>query len=152
MNTELLQTFLDRHGADAARWPAHERAAVERLIASDADALAVFEEARRLDAALARHGKAVQPDADALVRISARLAGPLPRQKKPFWRLPVVLLDWQFAPAWPRMAALACCAVVGFTVGITGLDRHIDDQSAAVIGTDISDAVFEPGPFPGVRP
>jgi len=152
MNAELLQTFLDRHGADPARWPAHERAAAEQLIATDAEALEVFEEARRLDAALTRHGEAVQPDAAALARISTRLAGPLPRQKKPFWRLPAVLLDWQFAPAWPRMAALACCAIIGFTVGITGLDRRLDDQSTAVTGTDISDTVFEAEPFPGVRP
>jgi anti-sigma-K factor RskA len=153
MNIEVLQTFLDRHGADAARWPAHERAAVERLIASDAEARELFEEARRLDAALTRHGKAVQPDTDALARLSARLAGPLPRQKKPFWRLPVVLLDWQFAPAWPRMAALACCAIIGFTVGMTGIDRQFDGQSVTAANGDPSTAMFfEPEPFTEVRP
>ena len=40
-----------------------------------------------------------------------------------------VLLDWQFAPAWPRMAALACCAALGFYVGIAGLDRRFDDPT-----------------------
>ncbi len=152
MNIELLQTFLDRHGSDPARWPAHERTAVERLIASDADARDLFEEARGLDAALIRHGKAVQVDDAALARLSARLAGPLPRQKKPFWRLPAVLLDWQFAPAWPRMAALACCAMLGFAIGIAGLDRQIDGQSVAAASTDLPTAMFEPEPFPGVRP
>jgi anti-sigma-K factor RskA len=152
MNTELLQTFLDRHGADPARWPTHERATVERLIASDAEARSVLEEARRLDAALTRHGEAVQPDTAALARLSARLAGPLPPQKKPFWRLPAVLLDWQFAPAWPRMAALACCAVLGFAIGITGLDRRIDDPSVTASGGDLSATVFEPELFPGERP
>jgi anti-sigma-K factor RskA len=152
MNTELLQTFLDRHGADPARWPAHERAAAERLIASDADARDVFEEAQRLDTALARHGQAIQPDGAAVARVTARLAGPLPRQKRPFWRLPTVLLDWQFAPAWPRMAALACCAVIGFAIGITGLDRQIDGQSVTASSADLSATVFEPEPFPGVRP
>jgi anti-sigma-K factor RskA len=152
MNIELLQTFLDRHGADPARWPAHERTAVERLIASDGEARTLFEEAHHLDTALTRHGEAIEPDTAALARISARLAGPLPRQKKPFWRLPTVLLDWQFAPAWPRMAALACCAVLGFAIGITGLDRQIDDPSSVISNTDLSSAVFEPDPFPGVRP
>ena len=152
MNIELLQTFLDRHGSDRARWPAHERAVVERLIASDTDARDLFEEARGLDAALIRHGEAVQADDAALARLSARLAGPLPRQKKPFWRLPAVLLDWQFAPAWPRMAALACCAVLGFAIGITGLDRQIDGQSVTAASTDLSATVFESEPFPGVRP
>ncbi len=152
MNTELLQTFLDRHGADAARWPARERAAAERLIASDAGARSMFEEARRLDAALTRHGETVQVDADALARLSAWLAGPLPRQKKAFWRLPSVLLDWQFAPAWPRMAALACCAIIGFAIGITGVDRQLDSQSVTASGGDISAAVFEPEPFTEMRP
>lgn len=152
MNIELLQTFLDRHGADPGRWPARERAAVERLIANDAEARDVFEEARYLDAALTRHAEAVGPDAAALARISARLNGPLPPQKKPFWRLPAVLLDWQFAPAWPRMAALAGCAVIGFAVGITGLDRRIDGQSVTAPNADLSVTVFEPEPFPGVRP
>ncbi len=152
MITELLQTFLDRHGADPARWPAHERAAAEWLIASDTEARDVFEEARRLDAALIRHGQTVESDAAALIRLSARFNGPLPRQKQPLWRLPAVLLDWQFAPAWPRMAALACCAVLGFAIGITGLDRHIDGQSVTASTIDLSATVFEPEPFTGVRP
>jgi anti-sigma-K factor RskA len=152
MNIELLQTFLDRHGSDPARWPAHERTAVERLIASDADARDLFEEARGLDAALIRHGKAVQVDDAALARLSARLAGPLPRQRKPFWRLPAVLLDWQFAPAWPRMAALACCAVLGFAIGLTGVDRKFDTQTTAVTSSNAAASVFESEPFPGVQP
>jgi len=61
--------------------------------------------------------------ADAVDRVLARLRGPLPRQKQPLWRLPGVLLNWDFAPAWPRMAALACCAALGFMFGIAGLDR-----------------------------
>jgi len=152
MNIELLQTFLDRHGADPTRWPAHERAAVERLIASDAEAHALFEEAHHLDLALTRYAEAVEPDATSLARVSARLNGPLPPQKKPFWRLPTVLLDWQFAPAWPRMAALACCAVLGFAIGITGVDRHFDNQTTTVGSNDLSAAVFDTEPFPGVQP
>ena len=152
MNTELLKTFLDRHGADPARWPAHERAATERLIASDPRARSVFERARKLDAALSHHVQAVTADEAALARLAARINGPLPRQKRPFWRLPSVLLDWQFAPAWPRMAALAGCAVIGFAIGISGLDRHIDGQSPSLSSPDISATVFDPEPFPGMRP
>ncbi len=152
MNTELLQTFLDRHGADAARWPEHERAAAEHLIASDAEAQAIYEEARRLDAALLRHSQAIRADDAAIGRIQARLSGALPRQKQPFWRLPAVLLDWQFAPAWPRMAALACCAVLGFAIGISGIDRRIDGQAVSASNIDLSATVFEPEPLTGVRP
>lgn len=152
MNIELLQTFLDRHGADPARWPAHERAAVEQLIDSDSEARTLFEEARYLDAALMHHGGAIAPDDAALARITARLNGPLPPQKKPFWRLPAILLDWQFAPAWPRMAALAGCLALGFAFGISGLDRHFDGQSLTNSSNDLSAVVFESEPFPGVQP
>jgi len=153
MNAELLQTFLDRHGADPARWPAHERAKVEGLIAGDPEARRAFEKARRLDAALGRYGDAAAPDNAALARLTAKLNGPLPAQKRPFWRLPAVLLDWQFAPAWPRMAALACCAVLGFAIGLTGIDRQFDTQTTtSVSSSDVSASVFESEPFPGVQP
>jgi hypothetical protein len=57
---------------------------------------------------------AIPADDAAVQRVLSRLGGPLPRQKQPLWRLPSVLLNWDFAPAWPRMAALACCAALGF--------------------------------------
>ena len=152
MNAELLQTFLDRHGADPARWPAHERATVEGLIARDPDARRVLEKARRLDAALGGYGATAAPDDAALARLTAKLNGPLPAQKRPFWRLPAVLLDWQFAPAWPRMAALACCAVLGFAIGFSGVDRQLDTRTTTVSSSDLSTTVFDADPFPGVQP
>lgn len=106
-----------------------------------------------LETALKRRAATSPADADAVGRVLQRLAGPLPRQKLAFWRLPSVLLDWQFAPAWPRMAALACCAAVGFFVGIAGLDRPYDQLEASFIsaGRDIG-SVFEPEPLTGGRP
>lgn len=91
----------------------------------------------------------------AVDRVLNRLSGPLPRQKQPFWRLPGILLDWQFEPAWPRMAALACCAVLGFFVGIAGLDRQIDNPAmppAFIGGGGIGAITFEPDAFTGARP
>lgn len=108
-----------------------------------------------LDSALKRHANAPQADEAAVARVMTRLAGPLPRQKKPFWRLPAVLLDWQFAPAWPRMAALGACAVLGFSIGISGIDRsidHLDGQSVVASGSGIGSLVFEPEPLTGARP
>jgi hypothetical protein len=84
----------------------------------------------------------------------ARLAS-LPRQKMPFWRWPAVLLDWEFAPAWPRMAALAGCAVLGFVIGIAGIDRHfdrMDGQFTVASRTDLGSVVFEPEALTGARP
>ena len=112
-----------------------------------------------LEAALKRHAKAPQVDetADeaAVERVLTRLSGPLPRQKVPLWRLPAVLLDWQFAPAWPRVAALACCAALGFVIGIAGLDRRYDQPGtpfAIASRADLGSIVFEPEPLTGARP
>lgn len=92
-------------------------------------------------------------DDAAVARVLRKLNPPLPRQKVPLWRLPAVLLDWQFAPAWPRMAALACSAVLGFYVGIAGLDLPFDrlDQTA-VSSADTGFFVFDPEPLTGARP
>jgi hypothetical protein len=108
-----------------------------------------------LRSALKRRAAMQPADEAAAGRVLSRISGPLPRQKQPLWRLPAVLLDWQFAPAWPRVAALACCAALGFFVGLAGLDRRIDDTAAApafVGGGGIGSITFEPEAFTGARP
>ena len=89
---------------------------------------------------------AIPADDAAVQRVLSRLGGPLPRQKQPLWRLPSVLLNWDFAPAWPRMAALACCAALGFVVGIAGLDRPFGRLNGSVLSSsrDIGSFVSEP--------
>lgn len=107
-----------------------------------------------LDSALRRVTRPPAVDEAAVSRVLARLS-PLPRQKLPFWRLPGVLLDWQFAPAWPRVAALAGCLALGFVIGITGLDRPIDRADGAfsvASRSDIGSVVFEPEALTGARP
>jgi hypothetical protein len=108
-----------------------------------------------LDGALKRVTQVPPADDAAVARVLKRLAPPLPRQKIALWRLPAVLLDWQFAPAWPRVAALACCAVLGFYVGIAGLDRRFDslDASFTVASqSDVGAIVFEAESLTGARP
>lgn len=153
MNNEQLQIFLDSHGADPARWPVTERAAVENFIAGNADARALLNQTRRLDALLARTTSRAADDEASAMRVLARFSS-LPAQKKPFWQWPSVLLDWQFAPAWPRMAALACCAVVGFMVGLAGLDRTLERYETLQTNTARADigSIFEPEPLTGARP
>lgn len=107
-----------------------------------------------LDAAIKRQMQAPPPD-DAVERVLQRLAGPLPRQKLALWQLPAVLLDWQFAPAWPRVAALACCAALGFVIGIAGVDRRFDGGGppfTVANNSDIGSIVFEPEALTGARP
>lgn len=107
-----------------------------------------------LDNALKRHMQAPPADEAAVDRVLNRLAGPLPRQKQPLWRLPAVFLNWEFAPAWPRMAALACSAALGFFIGIAGLDRPFDrlDASFTAGSRDIGSIVSEPDTLTGERP
>src|SRR5512135_3258047 len=107
-----------------------------------------------LETALKRHTQAPPADDAAVERVLNRLSGPLPRQKMPLWRLPGVLLDWQFAPAWPRVAALACCAALGFVIGIAGVDRRFDGGGSPfmVSSRDIGSIVSEPDSLTGERP
>ena len=91
---------------------------------------------------------------DAADRVLKRLAGPLPRQKTAWWRLPAVLLDWEFAPAWPRVAMLATCAALGFAIGMIGLDQQVDTADAAlafVSRADFGGVVFDGDTTAGVR-
>ncbi len=107
-----------------------------------------------LETALKHQMQAPPADEAAVDRVLKRLGGPLPRQKRPLWSLPAVLLNWEFAPAWPRMAALACCAALGFVIGIAGLDRPLDQLggSFTVAGRDIGSIVSEPDTLTGERP
>ncbi|RDV03726.1 hypothetical protein [Undibacter mobilis] len=92
-------------------------------------------------------------DAAAVARVLKRIQPPLPRQKMSLWRLPGALLDWEFSPSWPRMTALACSAVLGFYVGIIGLDRPFDQLDQTMIGNaDSGFFVFDPEPLTGARP
>ena len=101
----------------------------------------------RLDQLLTRHYARRDESDDAADHVLTRL-NTLPRQKQPFWaRLPNILLDWQFAPAWPRMAALAACALIGFALGEAGLDRLMRPPAQ-----DFAAVVFEPEPLTGLRP
>ena len=111
---------------------------------------------RRLDAMLTRHfAAAARSDDEGARRVAGRLtARPLPRQAGTWlpgtWlRWPTVLLNWDLSPAWPRVTALATCAVLGFVIGLAGLDTRIDDASAApsVTSADLPSLIFDVEPL-----
>lgn len=109
---------------------------------------------RLLSTALAPGAAAERNTQEAADRVLKRLAGPLPRQKTAWWRLPAVLLDWEFAPAWPRVAVLATCAVLGFAIGMIGLDQQVDTADAALAfasRADFGGMVFDGDAAAGVR-
>ena len=77
-----------------------------------------------LEAALRRVTAAPQVEQEALARIAQRLET-LPPQRRPFAWWPSALIDFDFAPAWPRVAALAGAAVLGISIGLSGLGTRI---------------------------
>jgi hypothetical protein len=105
----------------------------------------------RIDRALKQHFSRDASDDASAARVMAKLNGALPPQKQSwFGSLPPLLLDWQFAPAWPRMAALAGCAALGFIVGSASIN-HIGGLTPGA-RNDIAQLVFEPEPLTGLRP
>ena len=157
MTPETFRHALDLYGADLSRWPQPRRAQAERLVDTDPAARQALDDSRRLDL---RIGAAVRQDAGISDEIAGRVraalfAASLPRQhgRRSYW--PAILLNLDFAPAWSRVAALGCCAVLGFLIGMSGLDRRIDhsDTASVVAAADhLSWVVFEPEPLTGARP
>jgi hypothetical protein len=147
-----LQDLLDAYGGDPNAWPASGRAAAERLIAADPAAMAAWQRARRFDAMLAS-GVAMSSEVAAESVLATLAARPLPRQRQRWWAWPAPLLDLDFSPAWPRVAALACVGLLGFAVGLVGLDRVAPTGAAtAIADAGLSVVAFEPEPLTGVRP
>jgi anti-sigma factor RsiW len=159
MTLARFQHFLDVYGADLAGWPQSRRRAAERLLASDRAAAAALARARAraLDALIAREAPA-QADAAGVLRALETRALP-PQRRRFLWRLwPSELLDLDFAPAWPRLAALAGVAALGFVIGLTDVAGPItagtngDEAGSIVADNDIGAVVFAPDPLPEVRP
>src|SRR5213593_4368880 len=133
MKLAQFQHLLDGYGADLSRWPADVRLEAERTMATDPAAAFAFAQGLQLDALIARgiapRAAPGAPGAEeaAASRIAAALNRPLPAQRhRALWRWwPAELSDFDLAPAWPRIAALAGVAVLGFALGLTGVDTRL---------------------------
>jgi hypothetical protein len=152
--------LLDAHGGDPARWPDPCRAPAQALLAASAEARAALAGAANLDALVARHCERRRSDQQAGMCVLARLEAPLPPQRRGLLPglLPAALLEFDFAPAWPRFAALVGIAVLGFAVGLSDAGMALSKRSAsAIIGTsagsdsDLSLMLFEPDPLSAMR-
>jgi hypothetical protein len=113
----------------------------------------------KLDELLARHfrdhAQAGPNDNKAAARVLAMLARPLPPQRRSWRHWPTVLLNWDFAPAWPRLAALAGCAALGFAVGVVGPilhDRDIQQLRANRGDFQLASVLSDPEPITGALP
>jgi hypothetical protein len=98
-----------------------------------------------LEAALRR--VMADPQVGAAERIVARLeSAPLPAQKRALAWWPAALMDWNFAPAWPRVATLAGAAALGISIGLSGLGTRIAadlDLVRIAAADDIPTNVFD---------
>jgi hypothetical protein len=153
---------LDALGSDLAAWPARARAKALQLIAVDDRARAAHEQARRMDAALRA---SVTEGAHDAARTEARVisqleARPLPAQRRSilsrWW--PDALLNYDFAPAWPRIAGLALAGCLGLAIGLFGITISPIDSSVptatagSFVEADLGALVSEPEPMTGARP
>jgi hypothetical protein len=115
----------------------------------------------RFDEFITRQQKAARhADEETAVRVVSKLAlRPLPRQRLSWFRgWPSALLNNDFAPAWPRLAALACVALVGCTIGFFGPGTRAFQRTGWIVAaaqnadSDVSGLVFESEPLTGAKP
>lgn len=107
LSPETACAILASHGADPARWPAGDRAALLALAASDATVAAALTEAQALDAMLDDWAAAPAPLASIdTARIVAR---PQQRPEQPMTWRPALLA-----------ASLALVIAVGGWLGVSG--------------------------------
>lgn len=113
----------------------------------------------KLDRLLAQHfhdaAHAETNDGNAAARVLAALASPLPPQRRSWRYWPAALLDWDFAPVWPRVAALAGCAVLGFAIGVVGPSlggRDASQLPSARGDFQLAAVLSEPEAMTGVLP
>jgi hypothetical protein len=112
-----------------------------------------------LEASLGRVTAPIQDVDDAAAqRVLARLeATPLPPQKRGWLAIwwPTALTDWEFAPAWPRIAALACATALGISVGLSSLGTRIATDLDLMRMASADEAgvnIFDSDSIAGLRP
>jgi len=107
-----------------------------------------------LEAALRRVMRASDAQDAAAQRIVRRLES-LPPQKRAFAWWPAALMNWDFAPAWSRVAALAGAAVLGISIGLSNVGMRIAANLDLVRVASADDGganVFDVDSVTGLRP
>ena len=105
-----------------------------------------------LDAALRRVMTVGDVDDAAAQRVVARLEK-LPPQQRAFAWWPSALMNWDFTPAWLRLAALAGAAVLGIAIGLSGFGTRIAAELDLVRVASADEAnLFDADSVTGLRP
>jgi hypothetical protein len=110
-----------------------------------------------MDEVISRHmHKGDTADEAAANRVLNTLHAPLPRQRHSlFDHWPSLLLNRDFAPAWPRLAALACVAMFGCMIGFVTPNVGVRKSNATTVriaNLDVGSLAFDPEPITGARP
>lgn len=108
----------------------------------------------RLEELLHRHYEAGPAGEPVPERFLALLES-LPPQKGAFAWWPAALMNWDLAPAWPRVAALAGAAVLGISIGLSNVGTRIATDLDLVRVASAEDAganVFDVDSVTGLRP
>lgn len=137
-NIDRLRDVLEGHGADAARWPDGERAALLALVSASPDAAAVLDDARRLARVL---------DDDAMAAPSTALRRAiLARAPQPRRSFASALAEFWAALGGARIAAPAFALALAFgaALGVYGDPAVADDEQpdlvdVAQLATDYPD-------------
>ena len=109
----------------------------------------------RLEELLRRHYEYGPAGNEPLPERFMTLLESLPPQKRAFAWWPSALMNWDFAPAWPRVAALAGAAVLGISIGLSNIGTRIAADLDLVRVASAEDAganVFDADSVTGLRP
>ena len=157
MELSRLQALLEAYGADTKRWPHQYRQVAEAMLASHAEARAMWDEARTLELLLDHAPlRDAAPQADLAARIVARAtserpamtaAQPLPDNVVPLRRStpqtatpPAVRGVGSRRSDWRTGGVLAASLMLGLLIGSFGLTASMldldDDDSIAAISAD----------------
>ncbi len=124
MNESRVKALIDAYGAEAARWPADERASAEALCASSPFLQSYRNNAARLDGALDAHR--VQPALsvdDLLATLDAQPAASVAVDNSPAWL--DALMTWLFPgeliQVWRPALAAVVPVLAGVYVGAAGV-------------------------------
>ena len=116
-----FEALLDRHGSEAANWPAESRAHALELLESSTEAQQLLAEARLLDETLDE----LLPGATVPLGLGTRIVANAPHRDP--W------LQWLAVRLW-RPAVLACLPLaVGFAVGNTFADDAADLEDQVLV-------------------
>jgi len=130
MDADRFGDLLDLHGSDPRAWPAAEREAALRLLDASAEARALLEEARLLDAALA-----APPGPPASAELRARILAAAPPVAAPAGGAAVLPFRpaRRWIPVGSSALALAASLVLGFWIGAADPGGAVLDLAEAEI-------------------